>query len=100
MKTAITIAVDTDSLSGYTDSYIAQLWHVAQANPAPHGDRDACALAGALGFEIIRRWLASAPVELYHHQARQFEWRGLLDVGAKFIDGRWQIPATDAGAAP
>ena len=100
MKTVITITVDTDSLSGYTDSYIAQLWHVAQANPAPHGDRDACDLVANLSFEIIHRWLARAPVELYSHQPRHFAWRGLQDVGAKFIDGRWQILAADAGAAP
>lgn len=100
MKTVITVTVDTDSVSGYTDSYIAQLWHVAQANPAPHGDRDACALAAALGFEIIRRFIARAPAELYTHQPRHFEGRGLQDVGAKFIDGRWQIPVADAGVAP
>jgi hypothetical protein len=100
VKTAITIVVDTDSLSGYDDRYIAQLWHVAQANPAPLGDRDACDLAGALGAEIMRRWLAKAPVELYTHMPSHFEWKGLQDVGAKFIDGRWQIPAADAGTAP
>lgn len=98
MKTSITFEIDTDNLSGYTDEHVAALWHVAQANPAKLGDRDACDLAEAVGYEIIRRWLKNAPANIYSHQARHFEWKGLQDVGAKFIDGRWQIPTDVTGS--
>lgn len=39
MKTTITFEVDGDELECHTDEYLAQLWHIAQANPAPFGDR-------------------------------------------------------------
>lgn len=80
-KTAITIEIDTAALSGYTDEHLAALWHIAQANPAPHGDRDAGELAGTIGFEIIRRWLAQAPPVLYRHQARDYYWNELRQLG-------------------
>jgi hypothetical protein len=70
MKTTIVFEVDADNLASFTDSHIAQLWHVAQANPAPFGDKSACNLAEDIGFEIIRRWLNSTPPELWAHQAR------------------------------
>jgi hypothetical protein len=70
MKTKITFEVDADNLESFTDAYIAQLWHVAQANPAPFGDADACNLADNVGHEIIRRWLNGTPPELWAHQAR------------------------------
>ena len=69
-KTTITFEVDADSLPALTDTYIAQLWHVAQANPAPFGDAVACNFAEHVGREIIRRWLASTPPELWTHQGR------------------------------
>lgn len=68
MKTTVTIEIDTDKLSAYTDSYLAQLWHVAQANPAPHGDPEAGQLVGKLTHEILRRWLKEQPAELFCHQ--------------------------------
>lgn len=67
-KHSITIEFDLELLHSYTDDYVAQLWHIAQANPAPFGDKEACDLAASIGFEIIRRWLKGAPVELYNHQ--------------------------------
>lgn len=99
MKTSITFEIDTDNLSGYTDEHLASLWHIAQSNPAELGDRDASDLAGKIGYEIIKRWLSTAPVKLYSHQPRHFEWKGLQNVGAKFIDGRWQIPINISGGA-
>lgn len=93
MKTTITIEVDTDLLVGYTDQYVAQLWHIAQANPADISVRDATDLVKYLGFEIIRRWLEKIPPELYHHQAGNFEWHSLCQLGAKFKGGQWVMPA-------
>ena len=97
MKTAITIEIDTDALGNWTDSYLAQLWSVAQANPAPHGDRDASDLVAKVGTEIIRRWLMKVSPELHRHQPGADNWKALIDLGAKFMDGAWRIPPTDAG---
>ena len=63
MKTSITFDIDTDRLRDFTDRHIADLWHVAQANPAPLEDRDAGELVELIGREIIRRWLTSTPPE-------------------------------------
>lgn len=64
----ITFEVNTESLNGYTDQYIAQLWHISQANPAPFGDPQAGRLAKMVGAEIIRRFVTQAPPELWTHQ--------------------------------
>ena len=75
MKATITIEVDTDPHQSYTDSYIAGLWHVAQANPAdPFEDRDAGQLVEIIGREIIRRFLRATAPELWHHQGSHFDW--------------------------
>lgn len=68
--TSITFLIEADKLPHYTDAYLAQLWHIAQANPAPFGDAQACAFAEQVGREIVRRWLATTPPELWHHQGR------------------------------
>lgn len=68
--TTITFTVDTDRLANYTDEHIAQLWHIAQANPAPYDDADACDFAEHVGREIVRRWLANTPPSLWTHQGR------------------------------
>lgn len=68
MKTAITIEVDTDALTSVDDKYLAALWHVGQANPAPISDRTAGELAERIGREIIRRWLDRTGAELWAHQ--------------------------------
>lgn len=68
--TSITFQIDADKLPGINDSYLAQLWHIAQANPAEFGDVTACDFAERVGREIVRRWLAATPPELWHHQGR------------------------------
>ncbi len=101
MKAAITVEIDTDKLGDWTDAYLAQLWHVAQSNPAKHGDMDASDLVFQVGIEIIRRWLKSVGPELYHHQPGAHYWQALIGLGAKFIDGAWRLaPDTDAEARP
>lgn len=67
---SIAFLVEEDKLPHHADSYLAQLWHIAQANPAPFGDAQACAFAEQVGREIVRRWLATTPPELWHHQGR------------------------------
>ena len=70
-KHTIPIEIDEAALSGYSDSYLALCWHVAQANPRDgFADSIAGDLAESIGREIIRRWLKSAPVELWNHQGR------------------------------
>lgn len=66
--TTITFTVDGNDLGRFNDGHLAQLWHIGQANPAPFGDRTACMLTEEIGREIIRRWLASVPPELWRHQ--------------------------------
>jgi len=77
MKTTITITVDAAALSTLADDYLAALWHVAQANPAPIEDRDAGVVAEAIGREIIRRFLANTPPMLWAHQGRHADWAKL-----------------------
>lgn len=75
MKVTITINIDTASIESYTDTYVAQLWHVAQANPAdPFKDRDAGLLAETIGREIIRRFVKRTGPELWHHQGHHYDW--------------------------
>lgn len=77
MKTSITIDIDTDGLASVTDSHLAALWHVGQANPAPITDRSAGQLAELIGREIIRRWLDRTGAELWAHQGAHayLPWR-------------------------
>lgn len=67
--TTITFEVHAD-LERYTDQHLAALWHISQANPAPFGDKVACDFAEHVAREIIRRFLASTPPELWVHQGR------------------------------
>ncbi|MDH1675842.1 hypothetical protein [Comamonas aquatica] len=76
--TSITFQIESDKLPHYTDAYLAQLWHIAQANPAPFGDAQACELAEQVGREIVRRWLATTPPELWHHQGRHASQSNIL----------------------
>lgn len=80
MKTVISIEIDTDRLETWTDQYLAQLWHVTQANPAPMEDRAAGALTEYVGREIIRRFLANTPPDLWNHQGRHAEFCELLNL--------------------
>lgn len=70
----ITFSVDQSGLQSYEDRFLAALWHVAQANPAPIENHEAADIAERIGREIIRRWLATAPVELWAHQGSHPWW--------------------------
>jgi len=108
--TTIAVTFDIDRLSGYTDEFLATLWHVAQANPAPHGDYPAGEIASKVGVEIIRRWLATAPVEMYRHQQRDNYWKALTQIARyeppadvdgqdpAWHDGRWIVKTEEACA--
>ncbi|PXY21104.1 hypothetical protein [Prauserella muralis] len=83
----ITIAFNEHSLVTYGDSYLAMLWHVAQANPADGFEENRPGeIAERIGREIIRRWLSKAPVELYHHQGQHYYHRELTK------HGKWTGP--------
>lgn len=71
MKVAITIEVDTDSLSNTTDEHLLHLWHVAQANPAAYGDKEAVKLAESLRHEIVRRWIDSQTPGIWNFQGHE-----------------------------
>ena len=93
---AITFEVKEDMLPHYADEHLAALWHIAQANPAPFGDRDACDFAEHVGRQIITRWLASTPPALWHHQGRHIQRAKALDAPAEAIlyehhDGRRKV---------
>lgn len=81
MKTTITLAIDTADLRSLEDSYLAALWHAAQANPAPIENRDAGRLVEEIGREIITRWLAGTPALLWAHQGSHADWFRRLQEG-------------------
>jgi hypothetical protein len=107
-ETTIGITFDVHHLPSYSDEFLATLWRVAQANPAPHGDYLAGEVASKVGFEIIRRWLGKAPVEMYRHQQRDSYWQALTQLakyeppaGVDAADpdwhnGRWVVKAQEA----
>lgn len=82
----ITITIKRGELRRYSDQFLATAWHVAQANPARHGDREAGELAEMIGREIIRRWVKSIEPAMYHHQGRDYYWDELRQLG-KWKDG-------------
>jgi hypothetical protein len=93
--TAITIEFDPDRLTTYTDSHLAMLWSLAQANPADGFTHSAPGeLAERIGREIIRRWLRSTEPEVYRHQGRHYYRHHL----AKFAT--YQPPAGAASGTP
>jgi hypothetical protein len=85
-KIEITIEIDDDRLDRYEDAHLAVLWHVAQANPAPHGDHAAGELVEHIGREIMRRWLGAAKPQLWRHQGRDYPHQQLCRF-AKFVPG-------------
>lgn len=97
-KREIVVSFDLDRLQSYTDEYLAQLHHVCQANPAEFGDKEACETAEAVKSEIVRRWLARVPAELYHHQAKHI----LMLAGAERLDAkkRREMALAIVGDAP
>lgn len=101
-KLTIGIEIDTGQLSSHSDSHLALLWDVAQANPVPLGDKHAGEIARKIGSEIIRRWLKGAPHELYRHQDHHYYWAELRKLG-KWIDGEFvahTVAEGDGGERP
>ncbi len=88
MKHSITIEVDDEGLQHKTDDYLAQCWHVAQANPADPYSAGPGELVETIGREIIRRWLSKVPAELYRHQGNSHYWDTLRKHG-KWIEHVW-----------
>jgi hypothetical protein len=95
MKTAITFEIDTAKLGSVTDAYLVQLWHIAQANPAPITDPAAGELAEHIGREIIRRFVQQTGPELWNHQGRHHYLLTLSEHG-RWVDGVWQSGKEDA----
>lgn len=73
MQVSIRFHVSTDLLPHYADTYLAQLWHVSQANSATFGDATACHFTELVSREIVRRWLVQIPPDLWHHQGRHID---------------------------
>jgi hypothetical protein len=82
----ITVQIDEDRLSAYTDQHLAMCWQVAQSNPAEEGDPIAGELVEWTGREIIRRWLRTVELELWRHQGRSYYHNELVKF-AKFVPG-------------
>lgn len=83
MKTSITIEIDINNLSTLTDQRLAQLWHIAQANPADgFASQEPGETAEHIGREIIRRFLKNTEPELWHHQGRHHYWETLRKNGS------------------
>lgn len=97
---AITIEIDPAEIGQYSDQRLALAWHVAQANPARHGDHAAGELAERIGWEIIRRWLGGVPPEMYAHQGNAYYWDQLRRFATyrpgdpEFHDGEWVAKET------
>lgn len=70
MQVNIAFEVDTNNLPRLDDQYLAAMWHLAQVNEAPFGDRVACDFVEQVGREIIRRFLVATPPALWNHQGR------------------------------
>jgi len=98
MKMSITFPIDTDQLESFTDTYLAQLWHIAQANPAPIEDRDSGRLAEMIGREIIRRWLGASTPELFHHQGEHHFWYELQRNAEWSLERGWVPKSTNGGS--
>lgn len=78
MKISITIGIDTDHIETMSDSSLATLWHVAQANPFdPFACRHAGRIVETIGREIIKRFVSRIPPELWHHQGSHYDWHQL-----------------------
>jgi len=75
--TELTISFDPAHLDRYEDTFLATLWHLAQANPAALEDPDAGQTTERIGREIIRRWLKATPPELWNHQGHHYYWAEL-----------------------
>lgn len=92
-KHEITVTIDLIMLTKITDETLAFWWHLAQHNPA-NGFKDPRPgeIAMKIGWEIIRRWLAKAPVEMYHHQQSHYTWNIARDLGTWKGEPRKFVP--------
>ena len=81
MTATIAISFDDAELPNMDDSYLAALWHTAQANPADIEDPTAQQIAESIGREIILRWLAKTPPLLWKHQGAHARFDKLRAVG-------------------
>lgn len=107
----ITVEFDPDRVGSATNTELVLYWHLAQANPARHGDHDAGDAVEKVGREIIRRWLRGQEPEPWHHQGRDYYWSALTRFAKyepggppespEFHHGRW-VPRTEPseGEAP
>jgi hypothetical protein len=89
-KVDISVSFDLDALFSYTDSHLAALHHLCQMNPAGFGDMEACDAAERVKAEIVQRWLAKVPPEMFNHQ-----WRHVL--AAKLEEERQATKGADHG---
>ena len=101
----ITIVIAEAGLLRVPDQQLALWWHVAQANPADgFAASEPGELAERIGSEIIRRWLAKAPAELWHHQGHHYYWDQLRRLGTwkdgVFVPDAAAAPAVAAGTGP
>jgi hypothetical protein len=94
--TETTITVDDGGLSRRPDHYLALAWHVAQANPAPFGDKDAGRFTEHIAREIVRRWLRGVEPELWHNQGAHHSQHHLSRF-AKFDGETWIAKTEDDG---
>lgn len=75
MKATVTIEIDTSTLQGMGDSYVAAMWHVAQANPADgFKSPEPGQLVEEIGREIIRRFCERTGPELWAHKGSNYDW--------------------------
>ena len=96
-KHQITIEIDETALGSVTDETLAFWWSAAQHNPADgFAASEPGELAMKVGWEIIRRWLAGAPVEMHHHQQSHYYWHELARHGNWSGPGRSFVPHAPA----
>ncbi|MGP4030235.1 hypothetical protein [Actinomadura sp. 3N407] len=96
-KISVTFEIDDTKLRGASDTHLATLWHVVQANPAPHGDKHAGEIAERIAREIVRRWLGGVEPELWRHQGRSYYWSNLCRFARYEAGGAPGTPEWDAG---
>ncbi|URN01213.1 hypothetical protein LUW76_46820 [Actinomadura madurae] len=96
-KISVTFEIDDTELRSCSDPYLATLWHVAQANPAPHDDKHAGEIAERIGREIVRRWLGKVEPELWRHQSRGYYHSNLCRFARYEAGGAPGAPEWDAG---
>jgi len=83
----VTVNVPQD-LTVFTDEYLVSLWHLAQINPAPFGDPEACRFTEKVGREIIRRFIAQVGPELWNNQGAHIGFEKRIENGVHQADNR------------